>query len=284
MRFFILIKVEVRVLKNELNLICPSCQIKLESVAEGNSCRCGFEVKLIAGVPVLRTVEPDEQLDFYTQEKKLLRGKNSANLAIPRIRNAFERGDLILELGAGIDTCDLPNLVKTDAFVYSPALDYVVDAHSMPFADNTFDFVYSLAVFEHLHSPWIAAKEIYRVLKPGGKVYILTAFMQHLHGYPYHYFNMTTMGLQRIFSDFEIIKCVPSPHCSLLQIGRIMEDLSLMTKVMPEDKKAMDLNFHLSEAFKLIPKIQDKLIEKKENFEFWQRIAPAVELAAVKPK
>lgn len=101
---------------------------------------------------------------------------------------------MILELGAGIDVCEHPNLVKTDAFVYSSDLDYVVDAHAMPFEDNSFDYVYSLAVFEHLHSPWVAAKEIFRVLKPDGKVYTLTAFMQHVHAYPHHYFNMTPDG------------------------------------------------------------------------------------------
>jgi SAM-dependent methyltransferase len=254
----------------------------LNSLDDGTQCQCGFKVSSLAGVPILRENEQNERLDYYSGGKLLPR-MNSEHLNIPRIRNAFKRGDFMLELGAGVDICDNANLIKTDAFIYSPNLDYVVDAHSMPFADNTFDFVYSLAVFEHLHSPWVAAKEILRVLKPGGKVYILTAFMQHLHGYPHHYFNMTTMGLKRIFSEFEVIKCTPSPHCPLTQVGHIMDDLRVMTFALPNNENAQKLNIHLSAACSLIPIVQEDLIKEESNFDKWHMIAPGIELFAKKP-
>lgn len=38
----------------------------------------------------------------------------------------------------------------------------------IPFPDDTFDFVFSTSVFEHVLDPDIAFREIYRVLKPGG--------------------------------------------------------------------------------------------------------------------
>src|SRR2546423_733440 len=47
-----------------------------------------------------------------------------------------------------------------------------MDACSMSFPDNTFDFVYSRAVFEHILDPRAALREIRRVLKPGGVVVI----------------------------------------------------------------------------------------------------------------
>ncbi|AIQ52589.1 hypothetical protein R70331_14425 [Paenibacillus sp. FSL R7-0331] len=40
-------------------------------------------------------------------------------------------------------------------------------------ADNTYDFVIARLLFLHLHNPSDAAKEIYRVLKPGGKLVII---------------------------------------------------------------------------------------------------------------
>lgn len=271
-------------LKDNLKFLCPVCKTPLPAIKDGVSCKsCSFELKSIAGIPILRTIELDETIDYYSNKQGRLNTRNSAKINIPRVRKAFERGDFILELGAGIDVCDLPNLVKTDAFFYAPSLDYVVDAHSLPFENDTFDFVYSLAVFEHLHSPWVAAKEIYRVLKPGGKVYILTAFMQHMHGYPSHYFNMTTMGLKRIFSDFEIIKCEPSKYCPLLQIGRIMQDLGSMTKPLTENEIAQELKKSLDHSFNLLVKVQDQLISQPENFNTWHKIAPGVEIAAMKP-
>lgn len=45
-------------------------------------------------------------------------------------------------------------------------------AESLPFQDNTFDFVHSNHVFEHLSDPLMAAKEAWRVLKPGGVIFI----------------------------------------------------------------------------------------------------------------
>jgi len=45
-------------------------------------------------------------------------------------------------------------------------------AESLPYADNTFDVVHTSHVFEHLEDPLLAAREAYRVLKPGGLLFI----------------------------------------------------------------------------------------------------------------
>ena len=44
-------------------------------------------------------------------------------------------------------------------------------AYSLPFSNNTFDLIVCSEVLEHLHEYNDAVKEIYRVLKPGGKFY-----------------------------------------------------------------------------------------------------------------
>jgi len=46
------------------------------------------------------------------------------------------------------------------------------NAEQLPFADATFDFVYSVSVFEHLSNPKVCLKEAVRVLKPGGGLYV----------------------------------------------------------------------------------------------------------------
>lgn len=45
-------------------------------------------------------------------------------------------------------------------------------AEELPFEDGTFDLVHSNHVFEHLADPLAAAREVFRVLKPGGRVFI----------------------------------------------------------------------------------------------------------------
>jgi len=44
------------------------------------------------------------------------------------------------------------------------------DCYSLPFPDSSFDRVFSHALMEHLADPASAAKELFRVLKPGGVI------------------------------------------------------------------------------------------------------------------
>ena len=48
----------------------------------------------------------------------------------------------------------------------------VADAQELKFADNAFDFVFSLNAFEHIPDPERGLREAIRVVRPGGRVYI----------------------------------------------------------------------------------------------------------------
>jgi SAM-dependent methyltransferase len=81
-------------------------------------------------------------------------------------------------------------------------VDVVADLHALP-ADwtNRFAAVVAVSVFEHLERPWIAAKEIARVLAPGGFCYIATHQTFPLHGYPSDFFRFSKEALRLIFED-----------------------------------------------------------------------------------
>ncbi|MDO8432779.1 MAG: methyltransferase domain-containing protein [Candidatus Binatus sp.] len=49
----------------------------------------------------------------------------------------------------------------------------VADCESAPFADDTFDLVYSWGVIHHSPNTALAAKEIVRVTKPGGRIVVM---------------------------------------------------------------------------------------------------------------
>ena len=51
----------------------------------------------------------------------------------------------------------------------------VGDVYALPFADATFDAVFSNALLDHLRAPQQAIAEMYRVLKPGGVLGVRTA-------------------------------------------------------------------------------------------------------------
>src|SRR5262249_27912167 len=49
-------------------------------------------------------------------------------------------------------------------------------AEDIPFADGSFDVIWSIAVLEHVQQPEKALQEIERVLKPGGVAYLAPAW------------------------------------------------------------------------------------------------------------
>lgn len=115
------------------------------------------------------------------------------------ILNALPEG-LILDCGAGFRPVYYENVVNYEIAPYTTT-DVVGFAEDLPFADNSFDAVFSFAVLEHVKLPFIAASEMSRVLKPGGTLAVCSAFLQPVHGYPHHYFNMTHMGLKVLFEE-----------------------------------------------------------------------------------
>jgi SAM-dependent methyltransferase len=115
-------------------------------------------------------------------------------------------GGWILDVGGGERSIGLPNFVNLDRVAYSGFVTVVGDAHFLPFKDEAFDLVLCEAVIEHLRKPWIAVEEFYRVLKPGGYIYADVAFMQPVHSYPSHYFNMTMEGVKVLFEKFEEVE------------------------------------------------------------------------------
>lgn len=274
-------------------LICPSSKKTLGFFEDGNlvyddqTSLFSSVYKPIMGVPNMRGISCEEEKINFLEEAKSLPRQDSNDLDIPLIQEALNSNEFVLELGAGVDKCDNPKLIKTDAYLYSTDLHCIADAHSLPFEDNTFGYVYSLAVFEHLHSPWVAAEEIYRVLKPGGKVFTLTAFMQHLHGYPNHFFNMTTSGLERIFNSFEVVHCKPSKHSNISQLGHILADLNNFIENSnfreTYQKKLVDLKNNIGNFCQLITALDKEIMMNIETqISEFSKFCPAVELVGIK--
>ncbi len=64
-----------------------------------------------------------------------------------------------------------------------------------------FDLIFSSAVFEHLHMPWIVAEEITKLLKIGGHVFVETHFSYIAHERPWNFYQFSDMGLRALFND-----------------------------------------------------------------------------------
>lgn len=120
---------------------------------------------------------------------------------ISRIPHATQAGSRCLEFGCGDGKAKA--LIEdygyrwTGIDISGDKLTAQCDGHYLPFPDAMFDLVITVAVFEHLYDPFRAAREIYRVLKPGGTLLGTTAFLEHFHANSY--FHMTHLGVKQVF-------------------------------------------------------------------------------------
>lgn len=122
----------------------------------------------------------------------------------------------VLEVGAGH--------YENDGFFGSPVTrldadplqspDILGDAHEMPIADDSFDVVVACAVLEHVHDPYQVTRELFRVVRPGGKVFAWVPFFFGVHGFPDDVSRFTEQGFRILFerAGFEIAYSSVAPY------------------------------------------------------------------------
>lgn len=133
-------------------------------------------------------------------------------LARDLIRRTTAGGGWVLDCGAGSRPSRLPGVINVEIEDYF-STDVLAVGENLPFHDGVFDAAVSLAVLEHVRDPFACARELLRVVKRGGELVCSVPFLQPVHGYPDHYYNMTRSGLLNLFeSDAEIVDCLTPPN------------------------------------------------------------------------
>lgn len=90
-------------------------------------------------------------------------------------------------------------------------LDYISPIDAMPIENDLFDAILCTEVLEHLEKPYESVQEMYRVLKPGGKLFLTVPMSHAEHQTPYDFFRYTSFGLEKICqkAGFSSIKITP---------------------------------------------------------------------------
>ncbi len=181
-------------------LSCPQCgsdEFKIKTAQlQCNGCLISYPI--VEGKPIFTQ---------NAEETKIMSLEHISNQPPEKLVNWLkELNGCSLNIGAGSTETKIPNCIELEYSIHRNT-DVVADAHRLPFKNEVFDAVVSFNTFEHLHDPTTAAREIFRVLKPGGKVVIHTAFLQPLHEEPHHYYNATKYGILNWFSEFDVDKC-----------------------------------------------------------------------------
>lgn len=93
-----------------------------------------------------------------------------------------------------------------------PKLDYVCDITSIPVDDGSFDAVICTEVLEHVPDPVAAVRELCRVTREGGRLFISAPLGSGIHQEPYHYFGgFSPYFYEKYLADFgcEIVEIKP---------------------------------------------------------------------------
>lgn len=178
-------------------LKCPRCHMSgIASNESGHYCENNHRVETVDNCYVYLNEEMKSKHNIKNNTDTASRAQDP--LAVALI-GKFKDG-LILDCGAGLPFQNYSNVVNFEIQKF-PNTDVVGVGEELPFADNSFDAVFSFSVLEHVKDPFQCAAEIERVLKPDGVIYSSVPFLIPVHGYPHHYYNMTQQGLKNIFSD-----------------------------------------------------------------------------------
>jgi SAM-dependent methyltransferase len=208
-------------------------------------------------------------------------GNNAYDAYVTALIARHEAG-IVLDCGAGRRQRYYKNVVNYEIVDYD-STDVLGVGEDLPFRDGSFDAVISIAVLEHVRDPFQCAREIVRVLKPGGELICCVPFLQPLHGFPHHYYNMSPQGLRALFDrSLEI-----DDHVVFAGIGPIWS-LSWIVQSwaagLPEPERETFLDMPLRTLLEPPATLQErpwvKKLPVKKNFE----LASATMLLAHKPR
>ncbi len=139
----------------------------------------------------------------------------------------------LLDLGCGPRRLD--GAVRCDLALEPPGIR--ADAARLPFRSASFDCVLATALLEHVPHPQRVVREIHRVLRPHGVLYVEVPFLEGFHADPDDYHRFTFRGLDVLLRRFDILErevcvgpnsalnwilreyipaCFRSPHVALL--------------------------------------------------------------------
>ncbi len=219
--------------KKKICLVCPSCKVsEIDFKDDKFFCNeCDILYKIKDSYPILINFDLENVLikenEIIVKKKKI-----KTNIIKTNILNFFygvskvtqtnvikflekiysNNGKNILVIGgatrgSGTNKLWENNQIQITSLdlIGTDNVDYIADAHYLPFKNETFDGVWIQAVLEHVVSPDTVVNEIFRVLKNDGLIYSEIPFMQQIHMGKNDFTRYTASGHRFLFKNFEKI-------------------------------------------------------------------------------
>jgi len=198
--------------------VCPKCKNSFryeEGRAMCANCKAEFictdeRIELYA----YDTYEADEKDSLVFSVKSMLKkfprlykfllyavGPPQVSMSAKQFLRGYSNETIILNIGSGSKSIR-PDVIDVDMYPYSN-VNFLSDALAIPIRDNSVDAIVCESLIEHLKEPRRLVGEMHRILKPGGKIYIIAPFMLGFHSSPNDFYRWTDQGLMQLFGVFK---------------------------------------------------------------------------------
>ncbi len=136
------------------------------------------------------------------------------------VSKEVKKSDKVLDAGAGscpykkyvshanYESTDFEDIFKKKS---KKLHNFLCSLEDIPKPNNSYDVVVNTQVLQHVEEPQKVINELYRILKPGGKLFLTAPQGWGIHAAPYHFFNFTNFGLKSLFekAGFKIVFIKP---------------------------------------------------------------------------
>lgn len=206
-----------------------------------------------------------EQLRAFVEEAPLER--RSIVEFVAAVAAGLPKGARVADVGAGgspyrelfahVDyvAIDREQTLHADA----EELDIVASATDVPVPDGEFDAVISTQVLEHLPEPAAALREMHRIVRPGGRLFLSAPLVWEEHEMPHDYFRYTRSGLDHLLTaaGFEQLEIVPRTD-GFTALAQLVSSARWSLGYTDDPKLLADDRFA---AFRRLGQISDELAE-----------------------
>lgn len=209
---------------------CPGCGLAYQQTTTGAlDLRLQKTRKYSLDFELGAPVEPDGALQIEPLTPNNRPEVDFGSMAVPfhmtrelmsYLPKARSRDSLMLDLGCGDavhkELCEAAGFQWVGAD-YDPTSKAAIlaDAHALPFRDDSFECILSVAALQLFRYPFVAMKEAHRVLKPGGVFIGTVAFLETFHGSLYHHTHLGAINTLQ-YGGFTVEKLAPSEEWSAL--------------------------------------------------------------------
>ncbi len=205
-------------------ICCPLCKSGLDKTAGSYNCKTHGDFKIDnMGRPILIKSQvfiqnSEEHNSGVNWLKSFLKKSPKLYYSVwhvfcpvmmlvngPRmILKYVKNGSVTLDVGSGPERLG-KEFINVDVFPF-PEVDIVANATELPFMDNSIDAAVSESMFEHVPDAYLVAKEMFRIVKKGGYIYVSAPFIHPYHASPDDFNRWTISGLKHLFPELHIIE------------------------------------------------------------------------------